>query len=439
VAALTLLLAPPVKSNGQDYVAVPLFSGTTLPVPPQQSAPWTPAPTACPETFIAAARMLFEQGLPDPRECEYRKILVGGWRRELFAGPVGLVPADDLMVSGGLQRANESRGWVLPGQPGERQRFAIRWDGLIYPVVSVGRPEELRPDAERLIEADEGRVPQANLLRACLLLRAGEGALAERALSASRGGWGRGPVYRALAGNWLDNLMSGAARDHMRGDDRLALVRLRHLAAAFPSVARESARLGAEEAEKMPGATQKEWVLALLADQERRAGEGDRRPLPPAKLRRLAPARRRIAALIHELDQANIQAQPLDNPGVPELWNEPRVRALTKEGAAAVETLLDCVERDTRLTRSASYWRFGWPSGEMVPVRDAAYEALRGILGREALNEIERHVSYQNPGLVDADCRKKLIPAIRTYWREHSAARTPHTPRSEVPRRSLEG
>lgn len=45
-----------------------------LPIPPQQSAAWTPPPTKLPKTLVSTAVHLFQLGLGDPRGCEYREI-----------------------------------------------------------------------------------------------------------------------------------------------------------------------------------------------------------------------------------------------------------------------------------------------------------------------------------------------------------------------------
>ncbi len=57
---------------------------------------------------------LFEQGMADPRGCEYREVEVGEW----------------IIV--------KTRGFVLPQRPGEAGRFVVRWDGVVYPALSVG-------------------------------------------------------------------------------------------------------------------------------------------------------------------------------------------------------------------------------------------------------------------------------------------------------------
>ncbi len=109
-------------------ISVPLLLGLTaicahcavlrLPVPPQQHKSWHPDP-AIPTNILSAAEMLFEQGFPDPRGCEYREI--------------------EVEVSGvwdGKARVVKTRGWVLPEKSGTNQ-FAICWNGLIYPVAKV--------------------------------------------------------------------------------------------------------------------------------------------------------------------------------------------------------------------------------------------------------------------------------------------------------------
>jgi len=47
-----------------------------LPTPPRQTAPWTPPETNLPRSLVEAAQTLFDQGLADPRGCEYRRVRV---------------------------------------------------------------------------------------------------------------------------------------------------------------------------------------------------------------------------------------------------------------------------------------------------------------------------------------------------------------------------
>jgi hypothetical protein len=142
-----------------------------------------------PEAWVSATTKLFEQGLADPRGCEYREIEVA---------PLGdSVSARD---------TTRTHGWVLPRKTEQDQQFAVCWDGLVHLLAASGKPADLRADVQASIQADEERradsvkqdpghvyqrYPKGDLdhlaigahsfpeLRVCLLLRLGEGQLAE--------------------------------------------------------------------------------------------------------------------------------------------------------------------------------------------------------------------------------------------------------------------
>jgi hypothetical protein len=59
----------------------PMKAEALLPRPPRQDEPWALPESGLSEAAIDAARVLFEQGLADPRGCAYREV-------ELAAGPV---------------------------------------------------------------------------------------------------------------------------------------------------------------------------------------------------------------------------------------------------------------------------------------------------------------------------------------------------------------
>src|SRR5262245_37547524 len=80
----------------------PLF-----PEAPRQQEAWKPPASKVPDEFVKAAALLFEQGLADPRGCEYRAV-------ELTSG-------------------KRTHGWVLPAKDGDKQRFAVCWNGLVCP------------------------------------------------------------------------------------------------------------------------------------------------------------------------------------------------------------------------------------------------------------------------------------------------------------------
>lgn len=82
----------------------PLFTGISMPTPPSQGKPWEPTKAKLADVVVSATKVLFEQGLADPRGCEYREIEVatGSCR----SGDGGVVT---------------THGWVLPSDEEGRQ------------------------------------------------------------------------------------------------------------------------------------------------------------------------------------------------------------------------------------------------------------------------------------------------------------------------------
>src|SRR5262245_461614 len=185
LACLTLGAAPPRPARVERPRPSPPFRGQALPEPARQKQPWTPPKTALPKELLSATAALFQAGLADPRGGEYRLIEVG--TGDCWSGDAGLA---------------RTHGWVLPAAKGEKQRFAVCWNGLVYPVVSVGDRADLRADVRAALEADEkARTRSESFYRfrhawsegvsirprtllpvkVCLLLRLGEEELARRA------------------------------------------------------------------------------------------------------------------------------------------------------------------------------------------------------------------------------------------------------------------
>src|SRR5205085_7914954 len=122
---------------GDEEKTSPRFEGAALPEPPQQQKPWTP-PAAAPKALASATAALFAAGMADPRGGEYRAVEIG----------TGNVWSGD----GGRLRTH---AWVLPADAGIKQRFAIGWNGLVYPVVSVGDRADLAGDIRAILKQDE--------------------------------------------------------------------------------------------------------------------------------------------------------------------------------------------------------------------------------------------------------------------------------------------
>ena len=106
--------------------------------PPMQTDPWALSvlSTNLPPHLQSAINLLFQNGMADPRGCDYRD--------------VDLVVANFWTASG---TTNKTRGWILPSADDTQARHAIGWNGLIYPVISIGNPADSEADARALVRS----------------------------------------------------------------------------------------------------------------------------------------------------------------------------------------------------------------------------------------------------------------------------------------------
>ncbi len=411
---------------------VVLFTGKSIPDPPQQKQPWTPPRTKLPRFLVSATSALFEQGMADPRGCDYREV-------ERLGGP-----------------AIKTRAFVLPEKPGEPGRFAVGWDGVVHPVSTVGPAADLDADIRALADSMRiepgvpaggrmGRGPgpaikfisisqsmgifgmggasdpgDRSALKLCLLLRLGRADLAE-CLFAAGTSWtpeirGRDLTdyqmsYLTLAREWAARMFNRLVGAHMRGDDPIALDAARRLSAFATAAetralemgfARDPNGFGNEIPSFFPFLSQ---LPALLADHERRAREAPRGPVPPTGTDPAA----RVAALIRDLDQIAMP-QMIHFGNSPN--GSPLVQELAAEGDAAVEPLLAAIESDTRMTRTVSS-RGG--ICRVHTVYEPEFAALTAILKTQ---QFQMHAYQPGPGTLS---RKELAEAMRAYWMKNRA------------------
>ena len=106
--------------------------------PPMQTDSWTLSvlSTNLPPHLQSAINLLFQNGMADPRGCDYRE--------------VDVVVANFWTASG---TTNKTHGWILPTADDTQAQYAIGWNGLIYPVISVGKPADAEGDARALIRS----------------------------------------------------------------------------------------------------------------------------------------------------------------------------------------------------------------------------------------------------------------------------------------------
>ncbi|MEI2722649.1 MAG: hypothetical protein V9H26_03630 [Verrucomicrobiota bacterium] len=376
-----------------------------LPPPPQQHAPWT-SPANVPTNLLSALTTLFEQGFPDPRGCEYREIEV------TVSGLWGA--GESLWRGGGAEPerkplARATRGWVLPETSDQTQRFAICWNGLIYPTTNIGPAVDLHAEATNLLVANGRRFNAAvgetvsvfasNALstRVLLLLHAGETEAALKSwspdsrfptkLRSGQPATNAADPYLQLASDWAWSLFDRTICTHMRGDASLALATARTLAEVHPKIEAEAARRGFPRPQRFDSRRDKkeqpyldflEQLPALVADLERREREGHRDSVLTSGLTNGLNSTQRIAALIRDLEF--VEAWQWSQPGSLDLAGDPIVAALIRAGDPAVELLLDCLEADQRLTLSVGFFRDFSRSRRVIPVASAARTALGAIL-----------------------------------------------------------
>ncbi|WP_406698713.1 hypothetical protein V5E97_07485 [Singulisphaera sp. Ch08] len=411
----------------QQFRPASIFEGKRIPDPPAQGQPWTAPATTLPTFLVTATALLFEQGVADPRGCDYRSVEISSYATV------------------------EAHGFVLPEQTDTPGRFVVCWDGQVYPALTVGEPADLDRDIrdlaaslERMRQAppryrrggywgfpQEGQnsfgvagVMNPSPIKICLLLCYGRADLAETLFAAgtawtpkprTRDLTNYGISYLTLATDWANAAYERLMEVHMRGDDVIALDTARRLAnfrdlasaqadaLGFPFPERRN-REKNEPSRRFSFLTQ---LDELLRDHERRAKMPVRGSIP----KKGGDASARIAALIRDLDLINdrqMMSTASASPGSSSLVGD-----LVGEGDPAVAPLLAVLESDNRLTRSVSNGRGSFPTNQFVhPVSEAAFAALIGILKTQAFAD-QRLYGWKS---LDLAARKALAGSIRQFW-----------------------
>jgi hypothetical protein len=400
-----------------------MFKGNELPLPPQSGKHWKVPATKLPAPWGTAVQKLLSYGFADPRGCEYREV-------ELTCGTLWWPNKSFLL---------RTHAWVLPqpvsGKP-DAERFAVTWSGLVYPVVTVGEPAGLRADVEAQLKFSQAeRIPlfaepeerllsheYPHPLKGCLLLVLGEVDLAEKVwqvaepyFDASRI---KGPAnrnddpYLGLVQNWASAHFDRVASARLRGDDVVSLASARLLLPLRDTVEIDAPKRGFENTLYFEQGQQRPYFLdflrlieVIIADQARRVTTKPVvRVLDPGAAP-IADSRARIAALIRDLEV-------VDTPPSIQSFI---VKALSQEGLPAVDPLLECLERDERLTRSVSFRNDSFPERDFFAVNKAAFAALQAILKTHTFGPRTHHGFF---GLTrpDKKTREAYIKEIRDFY-----------------------
>ena len=426
-----------------------------FPEPPQQMAKWEPDTNLISPEFISATKSLFEEGLADPRGCDYREIEIH--IGEVWSGDGGKV---------------KTHGWVLPGAANSNQTFAVCWNGLVYPVISVGGQVNMQADVESLVASaitnssrmrmalydrafsEKLSIAQDSLLplKACLLSRLDGKDMATNiwnacnvSLQNSHGQQQANDPYLMFAGDWAWSLFDRTICAHMRGDVPLALVSARKLSAIHSKIEAEAARRGfphpqsygngMQQPKEQPYLPFLDQLPQLLSDLERRAHEPKEKSVVEMGLTNFPNQSDRIAALIEDLDLT--KARQMGQPGwvVPQM--DPIVQALIKEGNPAVEPLLKCWENDKRLTCSVGFRRDFFRDRHVMPVAGVAKAAVQEILQTQFQNVAEARAFWKQYKGLSQEERWYQVLREDTVVQEQSvqamaAGAQPHTEKMTV-------
>lgn len=319
--------------------------------------------------FAEALKTLFAAGFPDPAGLDYQKITI----------PTGNCYSGD---SG----ENETEGWLLPSEKGAPV-FAIAWNGLVYPVARTVGPADVQESVKRLMavserpfgpfgwqggEAKEVLPDQAFGIHGLFLTRLGQPAAVDFLLK--QRDHVPPDLARAMADEWAWNLYDRAVCAHMRGDSRLALASLRELERIRPAIL----KILTSGKPNNPPVVPLEWATQaeeLKSECERRIKEGKFGKLDEAAFVANHPD---VPALIGALDRVAVSQD--GQPGWIEFPQSPVVKALIAANEKAVEPLLECLERDRRLTQSVHFWRDFAQSRTVLGVHEVALAALEEIL-----------------------------------------------------------
>jgi hypothetical protein len=94
------------------------------------------------------------------------------------------------------------------------------------------------------------------------------------------------------------------------------------------------------------------------------------------------------------------------------------VTGLIAEGEPAVEALIDCIDRDRRLTRSVHFWRDFVADRTVLAVREPALAAVSSILRVSAFEAFSTSDNFTREGEASAS---KTAAYLRDYWRQYRA------------------
>lgn len=307
-------------------------------------------------------------------------------------------------------RPMRAKGWQLPAGKGSAPKF-LALNGTVVHLLSVVKPADLRSDIAQNFElgwfsnsmvrgfSDTAYVPLQDLTVA-LCYMAGQRDLAKQCLRRRQDNGGLFPI--GAVSPVLADKLSHVIGSFAGGNDRVANTGAKWIVERRADF--ESSAIKATQGVRLvqaaaPTRSQTAFPFLdtanlILTDTKRRLA--DKRPKLSLEEIQKLPVTEQALALIDQLEEARVYQ--MSYPGAPSYWEEPRVKALAKLGDAAVGPLLDCLEKDDRLTRSYAMSRPYSLERRVIPVRE---------LARKALEIVTQTGSYPT---------SESVPALRARW-----------------------
>ncbi|HEY4328107.1 MAG TPA: HEAT repeat domain-containing protein [Phycisphaerae bacterium] len=343
----------------------------------------------------------FDNWLVDPRNAKY--ITFEADMRSVWASP----------------RKETLIGWLFPAQAALPAQVLLA-DRAPFPAPAQSTPQDLADIARKAIaDYQSGKTPipedvfvsfrregdplstfESDPVNAAWLYRLGHEDIAAKLLFIARGKADRIDLnldHPDEGRAWF--AFSSAVNAYIVRADDDALAGFQRLVTIYPNFADKFG----------PAAT-------FVAELQRRKVDGTFNHAPdplPADFDQWA-VERRITRLIHDLQEVDSRQQ--GQPGGVDLTNDPRVRKLIDIGDPAVPALIDCIEKDERLTRSVHFWRDFSRDRQIIGVREAALTAVMSVLRVTVFEPVSTGDDFTGRGQDEA---KATAQNLRTYWEKN--------------------
>lgn len=404
------------QAQEQPHQRDGVYSGGELPtVVNSDLLPLTAVEQKLPPDFVSCVNWLATLDFPVSHDCNYREV-------EIIVG--------DVWSNRGIPTITHA--WLLPASKSAASpfRFAIAWNGLVYPAVDKGEAS-LASDVRNLKRSkwigqkNEGQSVSHETLthsKAAVLFALNEPELAKQCIDAIGGAIPPNNDFtKTLIAEWAWSNFERAVCAHMRGDHAIAITSAHHVTSLVSQLEFESVKnellFRVANGDLKIELDQFSKTAKRLEEESRRRVASTEVPLVlKANVPKITDDSVRISSLIRNLEEVNVTQW--GQPGGISLGSSPIVAALVEEGNLAVGPLLKCLESDRRLTRSVSFHRDFVRSRKLIGVDQAAFVALAAILGTRTFGPLTEH-AYSTSN--DMDFRRQVVAEIRRYTEKYEA------------------